>query len=53
MLHIPTLMLALLLSFLLLTLQLGVSQKGLRARPEIRRWTLGSWALLGGFAALA
>ena len=53
MLHIPTLMLALLLGFLLLTLELGVSQQGLRARPEIRRWTMGSWALLGGFAALA
>ncbi len=53
MLHIPTLMLALLLGFLLLTLALGVSQRGLRARPEIRRWTLGCWALLGGFAALA
>jgi len=53
MLHIPTLMLALLLGFLLLTLELGVSQQGLRARPEIRRWTLGCWALLGGFAALA
>lgn len=53
MLHIPTLMLALLLGFLLLTLELGASQKGLRARPDIRRWTLGSWALLGGFAVLA
>ena len=53
MLHIPTLLLALLLGFLLLTLALGVLQQGLRARPEIRRWTLGSWALLGGFAALA
>lgn len=53
MLHIPTLMLALLLGFLLLTLELGVSQQGLRARPEIRRWTLGSWALLCGFATLA
>ena len=53
MLHIPTLMLALLLGFLLLTLELGVSQKGLRARPDMRRWTLGSWALLGGFAMLA
>ncbi len=52
MLHIPTLMLALVLGFLLLTLELGVSQKGLRARPEIRRWTLGSWAMLGAFAAL-
>ena len=52
MLHIPTLMLALLLGFLLLTLELGVSQQGLRARPEIRRWTWGSWALLIGLAAL-
>jgi diguanylate cyclase (GGDEF)-like protein len=52
-LHIPTLMLALLLGFLLLTLALGVSQQSLRARPEIRRWTLGCWALLAGFAALA
>ena len=52
-LHIPTLMLALLLGFLLLTLALGVSQQGVRARPEIRRWTLGCWALLAGFALLA
>lgn len=52
MLHIPTLMLALLLGFLLLTLALGVSQQGLRARPELRRWTLGCWALLGGLMAL-
>jgi diguanylate cyclase (GGDEF)-like protein len=53
MLHIPTLLLALLLGFLLLTLALGFAQRRLRARPEIRRWTLGSWTLLGGFAALA
>jgi len=53
MLHIPTLMLALLLAFLLLTLELGVSQRGLRDRPELRRWTLGCWVLLAGFAALA
>ena len=52
-LHIPTLMLALLLGFLLLALALGVVRQGLRARPEIRRWTLGCWALLGGLAALA
>jgi diguanylate cyclase (GGDEF)-like protein len=52
-LHIPTLMLALLLGFLLLTLALGVSQQGVRARPEIRRWTQGCWALLAGFALLA
>ena len=52
-LHIPTLMLALLLGFLLLTLALGVAQQGVRARPDMRRWTLGCWALLVGFAALA
>jgi len=52
-LHIPTLMLALLLGFLLLTLALGVSQRGVRARPEIRRWTHGCWALLAGLALLA
>jgi len=53
MLHIPTLLLALLLGFLLLTLELGVSQSGLRARPELRVWTRGCWALLCGFAAFA
>lgn len=53
MLHIPTLLLALLLGFLLLTLELGVSQRGLRSRPELRVWNRGCWALLGGFAAFA
>ena len=52
-LHIPTLMLALLLGFLLLTLAFGVTQPGLRARPEVRRWMHGCLALLIGFAALA
>jgi len=52
-LHIPTLLLALLIGFLLLTLALGMSQQAVRARPEIRRWTLGSWALLAGFVGLA
>ncbi len=52
-LHIPTLLLALMLGFLLLTLSLGMSQRTVRARPEIRCWTQGSWALLGGFVALA
>ena len=52
-LHIPTLMLALLLGFLLLTLELGISHQRLRSRPELRSWSAGSWALLLGFAALA
>ena len=52
-LHIPTLMLTLLLGFLLLTLGVGMAQRSLRVRPEIRRWTLGCWALLAGFAVLA
>jgi diguanylate cyclase (GGDEF)-like protein len=52
-LHIPTLMLALLLGFLLLTLELAVSQRRMSNRPELRTWTLGCWAFLGGFAMLA
>jgi diguanylate cyclase (GGDEF)-like protein len=52
MLHIPTLMLAVLLGFVLLTLQLGISQRGLRARPELRRWTLGCWAMVAGLIAI-
>ncbi len=52
MLHIPTLMLALLMGFLLLTLVMGVSQRGLHAGREMRLWAQGSWAMLGGFAAL-
>lgn len=50
--HTPTLLVTLLLGFLLLTLELGVAQRGLRARPELRRWTLGNWAMLAGFAML-
>jgi diguanylate cyclase (GGDEF)-like protein len=52
-LHIPTLMLALLLGFLLLTLELGISQTRLSSRPELRTWTWGCWAFLAGFALLA
>ena len=37
---------------MLLTLQLGSAQRSLRARPELRLWTWGCWALLLGFAAL-
>ena len=51
-LHLPTLMLALMLGFLLLTLQLGISQQGVRARPELRRWNLGRWAFLAGLLCL-
>lgn len=53
MLHVPTLMLALLLAFLLLAAELGVSQRGLRGRPELRLWARGCWVMLAGFAALA
>ena len=51
-LHIPTLFAAILVGFLMLTLELGLAQGGLRARPELRRWTWGSWACLLGFLAL-
>ncbi|MDN3922674.1 GGDEF domain-containing protein [Roseateles violae] len=50
---VPTLMLALLIGFLLLSLQLGVAQRGALRQPELRIWAQGSWAMLGGFAMLA
>ncbi len=53
MLHVPTLMLALLLGFLLLTLELGVSQRSVRVRPDLQRWTWGCWAFLAGLVLLA
>lgn len=52
-LHITTLMVALLLGFLMLTLELGVSLQRIRSRPELRSWSLGCWALLLGFGGLA
>lgn len=52
-LHIPTLMVALLLGFLLLNAELGLAQGGVRGRPELRRWAAGSWALLLGYGGLA
>ena len=52
MLHLPTLMLALMLGFLLLTVELGLSQRGVHARPELRRWMLGCCAFLAGLLAL-
>ncbi len=51
-LHLPTLLLALLLGLLLLTLALGVSLKRLGTRPELRSWTAGCWALLLALVAL-
>lgn len=50
---IPTLMLALLFGFTLLSLQLWTAQRGALRLPELRMWAQGSWAMLGGFAALA
>lgn len=52
-LHVPTLILAMLLGFALLTLELEVSQRGMQARPELQRWALGCWVFLAGFALLA
>jgi len=51
-LHVPTLLIALLVGHLLLTLELGLAQRRLRARPELRRWTWGNWAMLAGWAVL-
>lgn len=52
-LHIPTLLVALLLGFSMLSLELAIAQRGLLRRPELRLWTLGSWALLAGLLGLA
>jgi diguanylate cyclase (GGDEF)-like protein len=49
---IPTLMLALLFGFLLLSLQLWVAQRGALRLAELRIWALGSWVMLSGFAML-
>lgn len=47
----PTLLLALLLGFLLLALELGLAQRTLRHQVELRIWAQGTWLLLLGFAA--
>ena len=52
-LHLPTLLLSLLLGLALLTLALGVAQRRLQGRPELRLWWYGCWALLLGFIGLA
>jgi hypothetical protein len=51
-LHPPTLFLTLMVGLLLLCLQLTVAQRGLLRSPELRLWTVGSWILLAGFAAM-
>jgi hypothetical protein len=51
-LHIPTLLLALLLGFLVLTLELGASMKVMRVRRELFICASACWAMLAGFASL-
>ncbi|MBT9456689.1 MAG: GGDEF domain-containing protein [Burkholderiaceae bacterium] len=52
-LDIPTLMLTLMLGYLLLSVVLAVALGGRRHDRELRSWTQGSWALLGGFLMLS
>jgi diguanylate cyclase (GGDEF)-like protein len=49
----PTLLLALLLGFLLLALELGLAHRALARQVELRIWTAGTWLLLAGFGAFA
>ncbi len=51
-LDIPTLMVALVVGFLLLSLQLWVAQRSALRQPELQRWSQGCWAVLGGFVFL-
>lgn len=51
-LDVPTLMMALLVGFLLLALELWVAQRGALRQPELQRWLQGCWAVLGGFVML-
>jgi diguanylate cyclase (GGDEF)-like protein len=46
MLHIPTLLAALIAGYLLLCLQLAVAQRGTLRQPALRIWAQASWALL-------
>lgn len=50
--HVPTLLLALLMGFLLLTLQLAAAQRRDLHQPALRTWAQGCWAMLFGFAML-
>ncbi|UXH77891.1 GGDEF domain-containing protein [Roseateles amylovorans] len=53
MIHIPTLMLALLSGFAMLGLQLWMAQRSRLQFLDLAIWTWGSWSLLAGFALLA
>lgn len=51
-LDVPTVMLALVVGFLLLALQLWVAQRSGIRLPELRLWSQGCWAVLFGFVFL-
>ncbi|WP_177200771.1 GGDEF domain-containing protein [Roseateles sp. YR242] len=53
MLHIPTLMLALLSGFAMLGIQLWMAQRSRLRYLDLGLWTWGSWTLLAGFSMLA
>ncbi|WP_141100868.1 GGDEF domain-containing protein [Roseateles aquatilis] len=53
MIHIPTLMLALLSGFAMLGVQLWMAQRSRLRYLDLGVWTWGSWILLGGFAMLS
>jgi len=52
-LDVPTLLAALVLGYLMLTLGIEVAHRTVRGRPELRRWRAGSWCMLVGLASLA
>ncbi|MET0519745.1 MAG: GGDEF domain-containing protein [Burkholderiaceae bacterium] len=49
---IPTLLLALLIGFLLLSMQLQVAQRGALRHSELRIWAYGSWAMVAALTML-
>ncbi|MBV8503720.1 MAG: GGDEF domain-containing protein [Paucibacter sp.] len=51
-LDIPTVMLALVLGFLLLALQMWAARRSVLRQTELQIWSHGCWSLLGGFALL-
>lgn len=51
--HVPTVFLMLLLGYGLLALLISLSQRDATDVVALRVWNLGSWALVGGFCAVA